>query len=238
MVEDRQEQSDALMRVFDGLTLCAPADAAMLQQVIDGLSPSARILDAGCGRGADLPVLLAAVPQGQVVAVDLVAPFIAAVRARFPAVRAELADMLDPPGGPFDLIWAGGSAYGPGVGACLSAWRGHLAPRGRVALTDMCWRVSHPAKAARDFWAKDYPAMMQAGALEQQITAQGWHIARADWLPPSAMAAYYDPLEQRLKELAPDPALAQTCADLATEIAIWRAYGDAFGYRLLVLEPA
>jgi cyclopropane fatty-acyl-phospholipid synthase-like methyltransferase len=61
----------SIFRLFDGLDLCAPGDADSLTRAAAGLAPDAAVLDAGCGRGADLPVLLSLVPEGRVTAIDL-----------------------------------------------------------------------------------------------------------------------------------------------------------------------
>ena len=230
----------AILRLFEGLDRCAPGEAAHLQRIVAAVGPDAVVLDAGCGRGADLPVLLAAVPQGRVVAVDLAEPFIAHVRAAFPRLDAHVGDMLAPPGGPFDLIWSGGSAYSPGVAACLGAWRGALRPGGVVAFTEVCWTTPAPAPEARAFWAAEYPAIGDVAALEALILTAGWRICEAFWLPRSAWAAYYEPLARRVAALAddPDPEMRDTCAAFVEEIALWRAHGDDYGYRLSVVTPA
>jgi SAM-dependent methyltransferase len=230
----------AILRLFEGLSLCAPADPGALARVLAGLRPDAVVLDAGCGRGADLPALLAAVPQGRVVAVDLAEPFVAHVRAAYPGVEAHHADMLAPPGGPFDLIWSGGAVYGPGVAACLGAWRGHLAAGGRVAFTDCCWTTPDPSAQARDFWAAEYPDMAGVPALEAVIAAVGYRLLHAEWLPDRAWEAYYAPVDARMNALAadPDPGMQAVIAGFHAEIALWRAHGADYGYRLSVVEPA
>ncbi|MFN3293753.1 MAG: class I SAM-dependent methyltransferase [Gemmobacter sp.] len=230
----------AILRLFDGLTLCAPSDPAALGRVLAGVRPDAAVLDAGCGRGGDLPVLLAAVPRGRVVAVDLAEPFVAHVRAAFPTVQAEVADMRAPPGGPFELIWSGGAVYGPGLASCLAAWRGVLAPGGRVAFTELCWRSPAPSAAARAFWAEEYPGMGDAAALEAAIAGAGWRQLQAEWLPASAWAAYYGPVEARMAALEADadPALQAVIAAFRAEIALWRAHGGDYGYRLSGVAPA
>jgi SAM-dependent methyltransferase len=228
----------AILRLFDGLDLCAPADAAALGRVLAGLRPDAVVLDAGCGRGADLPALVAAVPQGRVVAVDLAGPFIDHIRATHPRVKAHQADMMAPPGGPFDLIWSGGAVYGPGVAACLGAWRGHLAAGGRVAFTDCCWTTPTSSPAAREFWAAEYPGMGDVSALEAVIAQAGYRLVHAEWLPASAWQAYYAPVAARMDALAgdPDPDMQAVIAGFRAEIALWRAHGADYGYRLSVLE--
>jgi SAM-dependent methyltransferase len=225
----------AIHDLFLGLDRCGPGDADSLRRALAlaGTRPDAAVLDAGCGVGADLPALLAAVPQGRVVAIDTAAPFIERVRARFPQVRAEVADMADPPGGPFDLIWSAGAVYNIGIGPALAAWRAKLVPGGRVAVSDLRWSGPARPQAVADFFAAEGIALTDADAMEAEVAAVGWRVLGAMWLPASAWAAYYGPLEPALAT-CPDPELV---AAFRAEIALWRAQGGSFGYRLLVVEP-
>jgi len=222
-----------IVEIFAGLERAGPGDRASLDRALAGVAADAAVLDAGCGRGADLPGLLAHVPRGRVVAVDLSAAFIAHVRAAFPAVRAEVADLTDPPGGPFDLIWSAGAAYCPGLEAALAAWRRRLRPGGRVAFSDLALRVAAPAPAVRAWFAAEGVALQDAPALAERVAAAGYALRDAFWLPRSAWAAYYEPLARRLAGL-PGSDLVRGLRD---EIAVWRAHGDDYGYRLVVAEP-
>jgi hypothetical protein len=169
-----------------------------------------------------------------VVAIDTAAPFIDRVRARFPAVRAEVADMADPPGGPFDLIWSAGAVYQLGVVAALTGWRGHLAPGGRVAFTDLRWTgADRPAEAVA-FWAAEGLALTGLNRLQAEIAEAGYRELAGFWLPRAAWAAYYEPLEAVLDSCA-DPQLAD---GFRAEIALWRRHGDSYGYWLSIVEPA
>lgn len=230
----------AILRLFGGLERCAPGDPAAVAIATTGLAPDAVVLDAGCGRGADLPALQAAVPQGRVVAVDTAAPFIDHVRATWPRVQAHVADMLDPPGGPFDLIWSGGAAYGPGVPVCLAAWHKVLVPGGRLAFTELCWRGGRASVEARRFWHAEYPDMGDAAALEATIRAAGLRILASDWLSDAVWAAYYTPLAARVEALASDtdPQMRAVLSAFRAEIALWRAHGAEYGYRLNLVERA
>lgn len=222
--------------LFAPLERAGPGDGASLRWALQvaGTAPDAHVLDAGCGTGADLPALMAAVPQGRVVAVDTAAPFIERVRARFPGIEAHVADMANPPGGPFDLIWSAGAVYQIGVAAALAAWAAHLKPGGCVAFSDLCWRVDDPPEAARAFWAGEGLALGDAGALEAQVRAAGWRLRDACWLGQGGWANYYEPLAARLDRFAGDAALI---AGFRAEIALWREHGHSYGYRVIVTEP-
>jgi SAM-dependent methyltransferase len=223
--------------LFDGLDRCAPCDAASLTRACAGLAPTAQVLDAGCGTGADLPSLLALVPEGQVTAVDLAAPFIAAIRMRYPQVRAEIADMTDPPGGQFDLIWSGGAIYGPGIKAALAAWRAKLAPGGRVVFTDLVLRSRDVSPEVAEFFAAEKAVLRDVPGLQAEVAAAGWRCLDGFWLPESAWEAYYLPLEQRLDTMAHDPETAELVAGFRSEIALWRRHGAEYGYYLIVAVP-
>ncbi len=222
--------------LFDGLTRAGPGDAESLGWAVAraGVPERAAILDAGCGMGADLGTLAALRPGARIVAVDLMETFVARVREVHPGIEVVCADMTDPPGGPFDFIWSAGAAYAPGVAACLLAWRGHLAPGGAVAFSDLCWRVAEPSAAARDFWAAEGLEMRDAEGLEAVVTAAGYRVEAARWLEPGAWAAYYEPVARRLAGLPED----DFTRAFAAEIALWRAHGGDYGYRLIVARPA
>jgi len=222
--------------LFDGLERAGPGDAESLGWAVTlaGVPGAGVILDAGCGLGADVGGLRVLRPEARIVAVDLMEPFVARVRADHPGVEVQCADMTDPPGGPFDFIWCAGAAYMPGVAACLAAWRGHLRPGGTVAFSDMCWRVAEPAAAARAFWAAEGLEMRDAAALEALVADAGYEVIGARWLEAGAWAAYYEPVAARLATLPQD----DLTRGFAGEIALWRAHGGDFGYRLIVARPA
>ena len=222
--------------LFTPLDRAGPGDAVSLRWALGmaGTRPGARVLDAGCGTGADLPTLIAALPGARITAIDTEPRFIERVRARFPKVRALVADMADAQDGPYDLIWSAGAVYRIGIEAALDAWAGHLALGGRVAFSDLCWRVSDPPQAARAYWAAEGLALGNAGALAAQVQKAGWRILGARWLGQGGWAAYYEPLAARLKSFQGDAALI---AGFRAEIALWHAHGESYDYRLIVTEP-
>jgi trans-aconitate methyltransferase len=233
----------AFFRIHDGLEREGPGDRDSLDRVLAaaGVPPDGAICDAGCGPGADVAGLLTHVPRGRVHAVDLHPPFVAAVRARFaddPRVTAEVADFTRL-SGPFDLIWAAGSVYAAGITTALAAFRGALAPGGKVAFSHLCWRVDDRPAAAAAFWAEDFPGMDDLAGAQREIAAAGWRVIDEIWLSPAAWAAYYGPMEARLDALEPGaaPDLAEAIAMHRREIAVWREDGASFGYRMFLVAP-
>lgn len=238
--------SAAFFTVHDGLEREGPGDRESLGRALAlaGVEPEAVVLDAGCGPGADVPGLLAQLPRGRVVAVDLHAPFVARVAAAHagdPRVTALVADMADPPGGPFGLIWSAGAIYGLGVADALRGWRPHLVPGGRVAFSEACWRVAEPSPVARAFWQAEYPAMTDRAGVLAQVAAAGYRVLGDFWLSRAGWAAYYDPLAARIVALRAGPVDAALEAALAAheaELAVWRDCGEDYGYLMVVAEPA
>lgn len=235
----------AFWMIHNGLPREGPGDRASLEWAVRaaGLRADARICDAGCGPGADVPGLLAHVPRGRVHAVDLHPPFVAQLRTRFvrePRLQAEVADFTAL-AGPYDLIWSAGAVYAVGLEAALQAWRRALAPGGRVALSHLCWTGAARPPEAAAFWAEEYPDMADAAAAEATIVAAGWRIVARTRVSDAAWEAYYTPLAARLDALAPgapdDPDFAAEIAHHRREIAVWRAHGDSFGYMLFLLAP-
>ncbi|MFN4153353.1 MAG: class I SAM-dependent methyltransferase [Paracoccaceae bacterium] len=233
--------NNAFFTVHSGLPREAPGDAGSLAWALDlAKTPvRARILDAGCGPGADLALLRDKRPAGRLEGVDLHAPFIERIRAEQPEVVARVGDMLALDG-VYDMIWSAGAAYGPGVTAALAAWRSHLAPGGAVAFSDCLWRTPRPAPAARAFWDRDYPGMMGLPGHIARIEAAGYRILGARWLGAAAWEAYYGPLSERVAELrsGADAGLTEVLDATQAEIELWRNHGGDYGYYLSVVRPA
>ncbi len=231
----------AFFTLHSGLTREAPGNAESLHWALGlaGTPARARILDAGCGPGADLALLRAQRPAARVLGLDLHPPFIDRIRAEQPDVEARVGDMLAPDG-QFDLIWSAGAAYGPGVPAALAAWRAHLALGGVVAFSDCLWRTTQPAPQSRAFWATEYPGMLDLPGHIARIEAAGYRILGARWLGKTAWQAYYGPLSVRVASMRPgaDAEMAQVLDETLAEIDLWRNHGDDYGYYLTVVQPA
>ena len=233
--------TDAFFTLHSGLDREGPGDAESLSWAlaVAGTSARARILDAGCGPGADLALLSSLRPGATLVGRDLHAPFVDRIRADLPHVIAECGDMLTPEG-QFDLIWSAGAAYAPGIATALTAWRPHLRPGGAIAFSDALWRAGQPSPAAQAFWQAEYPEMCDLPQHLARIEGLGWRIMGARWLGDVAWESYYLPLQNRINTLraTADSEMSAVLDEAQTEIDIWRSYGAEFGCYLTVVQPA
>ncbi|GKY88019.1 class I SAM-dependent methyltransferase [Sinisalibacter aestuarii] len=231
-------------RLHSGLPREAPGDRASVDWAFTtgNVARDAKILDAGCGPGADIAALLENAPAGEVLAVDLHAPFIDAVKARWldePRVTARVQSM-DEPEGPFDLVWAAGALYFLGIEAGLRHFRPHLAPGGVVAFSELAWLVDDPAPGLVWEMRKEYPEIGGAEALQARVMAAGYDICGLRVLDDAAWEAYYTPMEARIAALRPgaDADLINVLNAAGEEIALWRENRDQLGYILAVARPA
>ena len=215
-----------------------------------GIPPRPRILDVGCGPGAQT-IELARATGGRIVAVDIRNRFLdelteraraAGVLAQVTTVKASMLDM-DFADASFDLIWSEGAIYIAGFAAGLGAWRRFLKPGGWIAVSELTWLVPDPPAEAVAFWTRSYPGM---GSIERncRIVVEAGYVD-AGWfvLPAQDWRSYYGPGEIRVSELrkkyAGDREVLATLDDVQREYDLFRAHSDAYGYVFYVMrKPA
>ena len=237
--------------LFSGLPRQGPGSTACTRRalgLVPGVGPQTRVLDVGCGTGAQTLVLADSSPA-RIVAVDNHPPFIDALNRTArelglaKQVEGRVGDMrlLDFADGSFDLIWCEGAIYNVGVEAGLRDWRRLLRGDGHVALTEACWRKPDPPAACAAFWNQEYPAMRDTRALLEAIETCGYRTVGHFPLPASAWwDDYYRPLQDNVTAFrkrhrdAPD---AQELADQCQrEIDTWHAHAEYYGYEFFVLR--
>jgi cyclopropane fatty-acyl-phospholipid synthase-like methyltransferase len=244
---------DAFFRIHDGMQREAPGDEASTLTALARLGPlppGPRVLDLGCGPGGHTLELARALPDANIVAVDLHAPFIerlareVAEQGLATRVHSRVADFgaLDEAEGTIDLIWSEGAIYHLGFETGLRRWRPLLRAGGAMAITELTWlgpAQTRPAEA-REFWAAAYPAMTTIAANCAAAEAAGLRVLETFTLPERAWAAYYEPLAARVEalrgEAEHDPALATAIADTMAEIDLWRRCGAHYGYVFYLLH--
>lgn len=238
----------AFFQVHRGLPREGPgSDAATLRALrrLPALPASPRVLDLGCGPGAQTLVLARELGT-PVVAVDLHRPFLdqlersAREAGLAHLVEARCADMgaLDEPPASVDLIWCEGAAFVLGFAESIRRWRPLLRGAGLMAVSDAVWLVGDPPAGARAHWAR-YPL---ASAAERVRAAEAEGMAVIDSFPlgPEAWWEYYRPLRRRAealrREAAGDPALARALDETELEIAGFERHGGAFDYQFFLMR--
>ncbi|WP_299924974.1 class I SAM-dependent methyltransferase [uncultured Pelagimonas sp.] len=199
---------------------------------------NARILDAGCGPGADIDGLLAHAPQGHVTAVDGQAHFIAKVTEGWghdTQVTAIAGDMLDQTG-PFDLIWSAGALYFLGIERALAEMGTRLTQGGALVFSELVYLVDDPAEELRIDCEAEYPDIGSIDRLKDRVVAAGYQIRAAFPVSDEAWEEYYTPMDARVAKLRDGASaeLAKVLDEGAAEAAIWRKYKRQFGYVQIV----
>jgi len=226
-----------LPREAPGSDSSTPRALSMLPR----LPASARILDIGCGPGAQT-VALARATSSDIIAVDTHPPFLDDLVHR--AAQAGVADRIHPLQAsmfnldfdrPFDLIWLEGAIYIIGFERGLREWRRLLKPGGLVAVTEVSWLKPDPPEAARKFWGEAYPDMATIEENLKRLTAAGYRSPGHFTLPESDWwDNYYHPMAARiemLRQVYCDHPEAQAALDLAcAEIEVYRQYSAWYGY--------
>ena len=237
--------------LFDGLPRQAPGESTSTLRALDfvpGIGSDTRVLDLGCGTGAQTLALARSSPA-HILAIDNHPAFVDVLNHEIhraglaDRVEARVGDMrrLDFEAESFDLIWCEGAIYNVGVEAGLHGWRRLLRRGGHVAFTEACWRKPNPPAACVAFWEREYPAIRDTAVLLDAIDGCGYETIDHFALPASAWwEDYYRPLQENVTGFRARHQGETDALELAdrvqTEIDIWHDYAEFYGYEFFVLR--
>jgi ubiquinone/menaquinone biosynthesis C-methylase UbiE len=205
------------------------------------------VLDIACGPGQQTMDLAQLLPGAQIVALDNHRPFLEELTRRALAagaaarVRTVLGDMAELPfeEAQFDLIWCEAAAYIMGVEKALRSWSRLLKPGGRLAVSEAVWLRTDPPDEVRQIWAEGYPDMRDLVGSRALVQDCGYELLGDFVLPGRAWWEYYNPIEERLAEIAPkyagDPLAEAVLQAEKAEIETYRKYATYYGYAFLVM---
>ena len=235
-------QRAAFFTLHEGLPRQGPGTRRDLDWAcrIAGVTPDARILDAGCGPGADIEGLLAHAPRGHVLAVDTHAPFVDEVATRFSGdarVQTVAGDMVDARG-PFDFVWCAGALYFLGVANGLRIMAEKLDTDGAIAFSHLVYTVAAPDPAVRRVFDAE-PDVMGHMALQALIENTGFKLHGQRVMPNASWDAYYEPMRTRIAKLRPDADehLSAVLNEAEAEIALRDSFPRHFSYVTSVVTP-
>ena len=154
------------LEIYGSLPRAGPGSDELTRralEMIPQLPKSPRILDVGCGPGAQTVELLRRT-TGTVVALDILPEMIERVGAR--AETAGVSDRLETAlqdmkkmtfsASSFDVIWSEGAIYNLGFEVGLREFQKLLRSGGYVAVSEAVWLKSNPPAEAVEFW-RQYP---------------------------------------------------------------------------------
>jgi serine/threonine-protein kinase HipA len=242
--------SEAFFHVFHDLPRQGPGSEASTRRALSLLgeiSPDPRVLDLGCGPGAQTLVLARELPSARITAVDFHQPYLDELSRRSAAAgladriepRCASMDALDDPPGSYDLIWCEGAIFITGVERGLELWRPLLRPGGRLAFTEATWLVDEPPTEISEWWQKVYPAITTAEGNCATAIRAGWRVIDHFPLPADDWRTeYYVPLAGRCAKLREDgdPEVLAVIAETEEEIRMFERFSDAYGYVFYLLD--
>ena len=257
---DDSQMMQLLYKIFDPtLPRLGPGDNRSTRKALETVyttrqaesaSPIRTILDIGCGNGSST-IQLAQGIDVPILAVDNHQPFLDELMRRATAagvaakIQTRCEDMhnLGSADGRFDLIWSEGAIYNMGFGPGLEMCRNLLVTDGQIALTELTWLKPGAPTACKQFFAAEYPAMVDTAANLSVIESTGYRVIRNFILPQTAwLENYYAPLENRLPSLqveySGDPAMLKMIDRIHTEIEMYRKYAEWYGYVFYVMHKA
>lgn len=222
---------DLFWEVHSGLWREGPGDDGCTRRALHRLGdlpPHPRILDVGCGPGAQT-LVLAQETGGTVIALDNHAPFLEVLARR--AQDAGVGDAIQTvEGSMFSLDFPPIRGFEDALRACLPLLR----PGGALAATECTWLVADPPEEARRFWDEAYPAMQAVDANLDTVRGCGYTLVGHFVLPASAWEAYHGPMERRISELearySKDREALDFLAGERAEIDFYTRLGHSFGY--------
>jgi len=197
-----------------------------------------QILDLGCGTGAQTNVL-ADTLHGTITAVDLIQPFLDALKERTPhpnvqAIKGSM-DQLPFENDSFDLIWSEGAIYNMGFKNGLNYLHSFLKKNGVIALSEITWLTEQRPKEIETYWSSEYPEMDTVKGKMKTITESGYQLlghfilSEESWL-----TTYYAPLEKELIRLEANHTIEQEQKEIIesyqNELALYKKYKHYVGY--------
>lgn len=238
-------------QIFESLPRQGPGCPEATRKVFSLVPPlpgDARILDIGCGSGAQTRDL-AALTTGTITAVDTHQPFLDAIDAwaekagtaqRVKTVCASM-NALPFEQESFDLVWSEGAIFIVGFGEGLNLWKPLLKKGGYMVVSDADWFEPDPPAELVKWWESEGYIPVTEEEMKERVKRAGLRLVATYRLPEAGWwDNYYVPLLARIAALrkthGSDPGNAALLDALMHEADMYRKYKRWYGYTFFVMQ--
>jgi ubiquinone/menaquinone biosynthesis C-methylase UbiE len=215
---------------------------------IDNLTPDSKIIDIGCGTGAQTLVLAVNI-AGRITAIDLFPVFLEKLNKKLQVqnledrVSTKAISMLELPypDHEFDLIWAEGSIYNIGFAKGLKEWRRLLKPGAYIAVSEISWLTSKRPLELERFWTQEYAEIDTISNKIAVIEANGYVPVAHFILPEYCWTEnYYHPILERSEAFLQKYGYSETVKEFIEvgreEAAIYERFKEYYSYVLYIAK--
>ena len=107
---------------------------------------------------------------------------------------------------------------------------------GILVFSDLVWLTDRPSMASINHWKSDYPDIQTVETRKSQIGLAGYELEHTFTVSEQAWTDYYEPLQQRLHEIAPMMENSQAVVDIQNEVNLFKSHLGEFGYQFFIAK--
>lgn len=219
-------------------------------QYISELDEDAKILDIGCGTGAQT-IVLAQNTKAKIIAVDMLPHFLEKLQEKVDnnnlnnrvIAKQSLMDSLSFKEKSFDVIWSEGAIYNIGFEKGLSEWRKFLKDDGYIVISEISWLTDKRPEEIEQYWTDVYSEIDTIDAKLFILEKCGYEPIAHFVLPEDCwMEHYYSPILSRSDAFLEKYNYGEDVKEFIKmglkEVGIYEKYKEYYSYVFYIARKA